>query len=361
MTTQPVITDVSIKTVVVPINPPHQTASGLIAASPLVLIDITCANGLKGYSIVFTYTPAALKPLGDLINNLKPLIVDKPLDPSHLYDTLQERCRLIGAQGLIGMAIGGLDMALWDALARHQELPLRDLLGGGSGKIAAYGGTGYDGELNTAQQAEDWVAKGFKGVKAKIGYPTVEEDLKVVQAMREAVGDDIAIMVDYNQSLTPNDAIERIRQLDEENLCWVEEPVLAHDFLGSAKVRQTVTTPLQSGENWWGPLDMTHAIDAGASDYVMPDVQKIGGITGWRKAVALAEANEKRVSSHLWPEVSAQLLSVGSTSHWLEYIDWWAPILKSPLVINKGLVVFDEAMVGSGVEWNMKNVDKYQV
>ncbi|MFK7854611.1 MAG: enolase C-terminal domain-like protein [Granulosicoccus sp.] len=357
----PIIESVSIQTVLVPINPPHRTASGVVEKSPLVLIDVHCSGGLIGHAIVFTYTPFALKPVAELILGMQPLFLGQSLAPRGVYDQLQARARLIGPQGLMGMAMAGIDMALWDALARHQSLPLHRLLGAESVSVQAYGGTGYDGELETARQAETWAKQGFSGVKAKIGYPTVAEDLRVIRAMREAVGPDVELMVDYNQSLQPIDAIERLRAIDDEGLAWIEEPVLAHDFKNSARVKDAIKTPVQSGENWWGPADMAAALSMDASDYVMPDVMKIGGVTGWLKAISLAEAAGKQVSSHLWPELSAQLLASGSTSHRLEYVDWWAEILTEPLVVENGNTVLSDDEPGSGMSWNKSKVEMYRV
>src|SRR5260221_7512109 len=123
--------------------------------------------------------------------------------------------------------------------------------------------------------------------------------------MRQAVGPSVAIMVDYNQCLTPAEAVQRLRVLDDEGLTWVEEPTLAHDFSGHARIAREARTPIQCGENWWGALDMRHALEAGASDLVMPDVMKIGGVTGWLRAAALAQASGTPVSNHLFPEISA--------------------------------------------------------
>jgi mandelate racemase len=195
-------------------------------------------------------------------------------------------------------------------------------------------------------------------VKAKIGYPTADEDLAVVRAMRSAVGEGVAVMVDYNQCLSPTEAIERLRVLDEEGLTWVEEPTLAHDYAGHAAIAREARTPIQCGENWWGALDLQHALEAGASDYVMPDVMKIGGVTGWLRAAALAQARGIRVSSHLWPEVSAQLLCATPTAHWLEYADWWNPILREPLRIKDAMADLDGAS-GSGVAWNEGAVERF--
>jgi mandelate racemase len=101
---------------------------------------------------------------------------------------------------------------------------------------------------------------------------------------------------------------------------------------------------------------MQHALDAGASDYVMPDVMKIGGVTGWLRASALAQARGIRLSSHLWPEISAQLLCVTPTAHWLEYADWWNPILSEPLQIQDGMADVAGA-TGTGVSWDEKAVE----
>ena len=344
-----VIRSVRARPVLVPMTP-HRTASGTVAESPLVLTDILTSDGITGHSITFTYTAAAVKPTADLIENIAPLITGDPLAPAATAEKLARRFRLLGTQGLVGMALAGIDMALWDALARTHNGSLLALVGGTPKPIRAYGAIGYDGPAASAACAEAWARRGFTGVKAKIGYPTVAEDLEVIRAIRSAAGDAVAIMVDYNQSLTPAEAIERLRPLDDIGLTWIEEPTLAHDFQGHARIAREIRTPIQCGENWWGVLDMRHAIEAGASDYMMPEVMKIGGITGWMQAVALAAAHGIRVSNHLWPEVSAQLLCAAPTGHWLEYADWWNPVVKEPLRVENGFAHV-EGVIGAGVEW----------
>jgi mandelate racemase len=330
----------------VPMPTPHRTASGVVSESPLVLTDIVTDAGATGRSITFTYTAAALGPTADLIRNIEPLIQGEELAPAEIAQKLARRFRLLGTQGLVGMALAGIDMALWDALARLHETPLCRLLGGVEKPTPAYGAVGHDGEVESARVAEDWATRGFRGVKVKIGYPTVAEDVRVIRAIRSGVGPDVAIMVDYNQSLTPTDAIDRMRALDAEGLTWVEEPVLATDYPGLAQVAREARTPIQAGENWWGPEELRHAIDARSTDYVMLDVMKIGGVTGWQRASALAGAAGLRVSSHLWTELSAQLLAATPTANWLEYCDWWNPVVREPLAVENGL-----AIPGPPIEW----------
>ena len=343
-----------------PMTEPHQTASGTITESPLVLIDILTDTGIIGHSMVFTYTPAALKPTADLIRNFEALVKGEVLSPQEIGLKLANRFKLLGTQGLVGIALAAIDMALWDAFARMQNLPLVQLLGGENKPIRAYGAIGYDGVDGCAKVAEQWAARGFTGIKAKIGYSTVQQDVAVIKAMRKAVGADMAIMVDYNQCLDPAEAVQRAHILDDEGLTWIEEPTLAHDYAGHALVSREARTPIQCGENWWGSMDMLNAIEAKASDLVMPDVMKIGGVTGWIKAASIANDKGIPVSNHLWPEISARLLCCTPTAHWLEYSDWWNPVLAEPLRIEKGMAIIDNS-VGTGVEWNEDAVSRFSV
>jgi len=354
----PTLQGFRVRAVRVPMTAPHQTASGVITESPLILTDVITDTGISGHSMVFTYTPAALKPTAELIQNCETLVEGDGLAPAEIEQKLAKRFRLLGTQGLVGMALAAIDMALWDALARVYRIPLVRLLGGVEKPIRAYGAVGYDGVQGCAKAAEDWARRGFTGIKAKIGYPTVHEDLAVVRVMRQAAGGDMAIMVDYNQCLTPTEAVERLRVLDDEGLTWVEEPTLAHDYAGHALVAREARTPIQCGENWWGTLDLQHAIEAQASDFIMPDVMKIGGVTGWLRAAALAHAKGIRVSNHLWPELSARLLCCTPTAHWLEYADWWNPILAEPLHVEKGMAIVGDA-IGTGVDWNEDAVRRF--
>lgn len=356
--TSPTIQEFRVRAVRVPMTEPHQTASGVITESPLVLTDVITDTGISGHSMVFTYTPAALKPTAELIQNCEALVKGEALAPAEIEQKLAKRFRLLGTQGLVGMALAAIDMALWDALARVHSLPLVRLLGGAEKPIRPYGAVGYDGVAGCAKSAEKWAKRGFTGIKAKIGYPTVQEDVAVVRAMRKACGDGMAIMVDYNQCLTPTEAVERLRVLDDEGLTWVEEPTLAHDYAGHAIVAREARTPIQCGENWWGTLDMQHAIEAQASDFVMPDVMKIGGVTGWMRAATLAHAKGLPMSNHLWPEISARLLCCTPTAHWLEYADWWNPILADPLIVENGTAVVGDA-IGTGVDWNEDAVSRF--
>jgi mandelate racemase len=165
---------------------------------------------------------------------------------------------------------------------------------------------------------------------------------------------------DFNQGLTIVEAIRRGQALDDEGLYWIEEPIVYDDLEGCAKVAAEVATPIQIDENFYGPISMEKAIVAEAMGYVMPDVERIGGVTGWLRAAALAEGAGIEMSTHLMPEVSCHLLAVTPTAHWLEYVDWAAPILATPLRPVDGRIAIPD-VPGTGIDWDEDAVKKYQV
>jgi mandelate racemase len=226
------------------------------------------------------------------------MVEREALAPAAVEQNLAKRFRLLGTQGLVGMALAGIDMVLWDALARAYNLSLVSLLGGSARPVPAYGAVGYGGETESAKVAEDWVRRGLTGIKAKIGYATVAEDLAVIRAMRSAVGRDVAIMVDYNQSLTPADAVERLRRVEDEGLTWIEEPTLAHDYQGHAHIAHEIRTPFSAAKTGGVCATCSTPSKRAPSDYMMPDVMKIGGVTGWMRAAALGETHGIRLSNH---------------------------------------------------------------
>jgi mandelate racemase len=352
-----------IQCVQVPLAMPITTASGTVGASPLVLLTVRTDKGLEGSSIVFTYTPLVLRSVADIIGKLEVLVVGAPLDPREVAQQLQSRFKLLGTHGMLGMAIAGIDMALWDAYARLREQPLYKLLGGAPKKIPAYGCVGLDGAVSGVEQATAAIAKGMRGVKAKVGYATVEEDLAVIRAIRAAVGSDVSLMVDYNQCLDPLEADNRISALSTERLEWIEEPVFAHDFQTLAALSRRTAHPLQAGENWWSAHEFAAAGALGATRRFMADVMKCGGVTGWLDVAAVASEMDLPLSSHLWPEVSAQLMYASGTGgidgSWLEYVDWWNPINETPLQLENGYVVPPEAP-GTGIALNKRALQRYQ-
>lgn len=345
----------------VPLARPLQTASGEMPTAPLVLLDLTTEEGVEGHAYLLCYTPSALTPVRALLAALEPELRGRPLAPRSLWEALRARFRLLGASGLVGLALNGIDMAAWDALAQAAGLPLAVLLGGEAGRtLPAYGSLMAMRLPDAVDNAEEQLATGVRALKVKIGAGGLDRDLEVIRALRAAAGDDVALMVDYNQSLTVAEALRRLERLDAEGLAWVEEPVLAEDVDGHARIARAARTPIQAGESWWSPTEAARSIAAGGSDHAMLDVARIGGVTGWLQAGALAEAAGLPVSSHIYPEVSVHLLAATPGAHLLESLDLAAAILAAPLRVPDGLATVP-AGPGSGVEWDEEAVARHLV
>ena len=289
MQDRPVLRSLRATPVLVPLPVPLKTASGIIDQSPLVLVDLETTAGIVGHAYVFVYTPLALGSVVLAIESLAKELAGAVVAPDALSQAWAARFRLLGTAGLLGMALAGVEMAAWDVVAKGAELPLFRLLGGAQRPVKAYASFGMDGIDQGQRLAADAVASGFRAVKFKLGYATLAQDLEVARAIREAVGPAVDLMADYNQSLSVPEAIRRCRALDGEGLAWIEEPTLQEDYAGHARIAAEVATPIQIGENWFGLSEMTKALDANASDLVMPDVMKIGGISAWRGAATLAQ------------------------------------------------------------------------
>jgi mandelate racemase len=298
-----------------------------------------------------------------LLRDIAELTRGERAAPVELYGKLSKAFTLLGHQGLTAMAISGFDMACWDALAQAAGLPLATLLGGRPQDVPAYNsnGLGLIEPQAAAEQAKELLAEGgFQAVKIRLGRPSLAEDLAALRAVRDAVGEDILLPSDFNQGLSVVEAIRRGRALDSEGLYWIEEPIAYDDLAGTAKIAREVATPIQIGENFFGPRAMAEAIAAQAADYVMPDVGRIGGVTGWLRAAALAEGAGLEMSSHLYPEISCHLLAVTPTRHWLEYVDWARPILADPPAVQAGQLRAPERP-GTGIAWDEAAVAKYAV
>jgi mandelate racemase len=331
---------------------PVETAAGVMRTAPLVLVDLQTEEGVTGNAYVRSYTPVALGPLASLVQNLEALIRGRDADPAAIGDLLRRQFRLAGPQGLAGMAMAAIDMALWDVRARAAGVPLVRLLGGEPRPIPAYASLRTMSPRAAAVEAEQAVAAlGVRGVKVKAGRGELAADVETVAAVREAVGDGVDIMVDYNQTLTVEDALERVGALDALGVAWIEEPTQAEDDAGHARIAAAARSPIQLGESHWGPEALGRSVAAGACDLLTLDAMKLGGVNGWLRGAAVAAEAGLPASSHTFPELSRHLLAVTATCHLLEYLDHAGPILVDPVRIADGLAPAPERP-GSGVEFD---------
>ena len=348
--------------VLVPMTYALGTSAARVTEAPLLLIDLETEEGITGRTYLFGYRPAGTRVLALLIEDAGSLVRGEPVRPVEIATKLARRFALIGVTGTVRMALSGLDAAMWDALAVAAGLPLASFLGSAPRPMRAYNscGLGLMPTLAVADEASRLMEGGFKAIKLRLGYPTLTEDLAALKAVRARVGAGIAIMVDYNQALSTDEAALRACALASEGIAWLEEPIFHGDLDGNARIARECTVPVQLGENFNGVAEMAAALRARASQLVMPDLARIGGVTGWMDAADLAAAHHVPMSSHLFPEFSAHLLAATPTADWLEYVDWANRILTEPTTIVDGMAVAPPGP-GAGLAWDAGAIEHYRM
>ena len=354
------IRDVKVRAVNAPLKRPLRNAMGVIPSAPLVLIDV--GDRMKA-------SPAG--PISSPIRWRR----WRPWRGSSRRSAATSRASRSRPSSASAISIGA--SGCWDGRAssawrcrgstwrcgtrsvRRRAGPWQSYWAARRALSPPMTATASSTRAPTSGRSRQSVDSGFRAIKIKLGDGDVARDVATVKAVRELIGPDIALMVDYNQSLDPVEAGRRIAAIAPHDIHWVEEPVRADDLEGHARVRAASPVRIQTGENWWFPRGMADAIAAGASDYVMPDVMKIGGITGWLRAAALAEAASLPMSSHIFIETSAHLLPVTPTAHWLEYLDLAGDILAEPCPLVDGQVTARGP--GLGLTWDEKAVERFKV
>jgi mandelate racemase len=351
---------VRIRAVSVPLKRPIVARVGEYRKWPFILIDVHTKEGIVGRSYLEPYIEKSCRYLSQTISDLADTLVGKPLAPLDAYRDGMRSLHLVGREGVTLIAISGLDMAIWDALAKAAGMPLATLLGASTGPVRAYNTNGLwliplD---RVEQEASDLVAQGgFKAIKLRLGRDKLKDDLAVIAAVRRAVGDDVQLMCDFNQGLAFGEALLRLHALDDQGLSWFEEPIVYDNLEGCAQIAREMKTPVQIGENIYGPREFLKAVKAGAADLYMPDLMRIGGVTGWMRSAAIAGAAGLPLSNHLYGMISTHLLRASETADWLEWSDWAEPILATPLSVKDGFAMTPE-VPGVGIEWNEDAVKK---
>ena len=353
---------VTARSVLVPLRKPIVSKVGLFDQWPVILIDLATEEGIVGRSYLEPYLKHAARYIMPAIHDLADQRKGRAIRPIEDFQNGRRALNLIGYEGVSMIAVSGLDMAAWDALAKAAGMPLAVLLGGSTGPVPAYNSNGLwlTEVASLGHDARALVAEGgFKGLKLRLGRDRLADDLAAIEAVRTAVGADIKLMVDFNQGLSLGDALHRCHALDGQGLYWFEEPITYDNLAGYAQLTRELTTPVQLGENFYGPRALHQALSIGAGDYVMPDLMRIGGVTGWMRASSIAGAAGVEMSTHLYPEFSAHLMRVTETAHWLEWQDWADPILATPFELKDGFLLVPNRP-GAGVEWDEDAVRRYQ-
>jgi L-alanine-DL-glutamate epimerase-like enolase superfamily enzyme len=342
---------VELEHVVLPLPKPIGFALGEIHSLGCVLVTVRSDDGPVGENLVFSLNDTYSRVFAEMIRTLEPLIVGT--DPS-LTSAFWDRCwraiNFIGVAGVSIVGISAIDGALWDLNGRAAGMALSRMLGGANRRVPAYHSGGLWLSSSVAELAEEagaMAAAGWKAVKVRIGAATASADVERVRSVRAAIGPSVKLMADANQSLTETEAIRRGRLLDPFDLTWFEEPLPLWNLEGLARVKSAVGMPIASGESEYTRHGFRRMIELRSADVLMPDLQRVGGVSEFMRVGHMAEASGLAVSNHLFPEASVQLLAALPNTAFLEHMPWFAQLYCERLEFDGGDVLVPDRP-GSG-------------
>ena len=336
-----IISDIRTHLLSVPYIDPPQVGFIPLTNIDLLVVEVETKSGIIGTGHLHPLA-GGMRTLEMCVHEmLKPLLIGQDgREVEALWHKMWAATFIQGRMGITVMAMSALDVALWDALGRSENMPLWKLWGGQPDPLPVYGsgcyrGLGHDGMI---EKAERFVGQGFKAIKMQVAHLfTHDEDVTNVRDMRAALGDKIEIMVDVNQGWTTEEAITVGRQLDEYGISWLEEPVLADNFDGYHEIADAISTPVVGGENHFTHHDLKPFFVSGKIPILQPDVMR-GGYTELKVIADHAHQAGLRIAPHLFPELSAQLIASIPNPSWLEYMGWCDHLWVEPIVPKNGMI-----------------------
>lgn len=310
-----------------------------LAAVSLLFVELQTEQGQHGLGFTYTLRTGGPAQYAQALELAPLLIGEDPNDIARLWSKLSWASASIGRSGLAVQTIAAFDSALWDLKARRAGLPLAKLLGAQREAVPCYNTSG--GYLQAPieeviERAGQSLARGIGGVKLKVGQPDQAADLRRVQALRRALGDDVALMVDVNQQWDRTTALRMGKALEELNLVWIEEPLDAHDLAGHAALSAQLVTPVGSGEMLSSAAEACAYIEQGAVDVIMHDAPRVGGITPFLQVAEAARRRGMVMAPHFVMEIHIHLAAAYEHATWVEHFEWLEPLFEERLQIADG-------------------------
>lgn len=325
-----------------------------------IVVTIQTADGLTGSGYSYTIGTGGRATLSMLNEHLlAELVGEDSRLVEHLWRRLYDSTRATSVGVITALALAAVDTALWDIRAQRAAQPLWMIAGGNRRDVPLYdteGGWLHVSVDELVEEARASAGRGWKGVKIKVGKPSIAEDASRIAAVRDAVGPDVEIMVDANQSMTSAEAVRRAHAFEPFDLSWFEEPLPADDVTGHVRLAQSTSIPIAVGESMYSLGHFREYLERGAAGIVQVDVARIGGITPWLKVAHLAEAFNVQVSPHFLMELHVSLVAAIPNGRFVEHIPQLRAVTNSEIRIDGGHAFAPDAP-GLGIDWNLDALD----
>ena len=340
--------------------------AGPMGASALfVTLKVHTDDGIEGIGYAGFTSALMMKALRETLDALAGQTIGS--DPM-MIEAIGARLLTLGGggspSGLVTRAVSAIDVALWDIRGKALGQPVYRLLGGFADRVPAYASghlwRTYDLDM-LAKTGPELVERGFRAMKFRLGAEDSDaKEIERMRVMREAIGDDIDLMVDINQGWDINTTLRIGRLMADYNLYWLEDPTHYQDYVGYARIADALDTPIATGEYHYGTVPFRHMLENRSLDIVMVDLLRVGGLTGFMKVAHMAEIYNLPVVSHLATEVLAHAIAAAANGIYVEYMPWTFDLFTTEPLIEDGMIVLPQSP-GLGVEFDEEKLTKYAV
>lgn len=329
-----------------------------------LFVRLRLSGGVEGLGYSYTIGTGGKSVLALLRESLLQSLIGRTVDrPEAIWRDLLFQTRATSIGAITSLALAAVDTAVWDARCKMSEIPLWKAAGGAQPSIPLYDTEGGWLHLDVEQLAKNAAkakGQGLAGIKLKVGKPKAGEDVERVAAARAAVGDDLDIMVDANQSLTAAEAIRRAALFEPYRLSWFEEPLPADDVTGHKRLSAATSLPIAVGESLYSVGGFREYLVAGAASIIQVDAARVGGITPWLKVAHLAEACNVSVAPHFLMELHVSLCCAVPNAIYLEHIPQLQQVTFTRLTTGEGVAMPPDSP-GLGIDWDLDAVDDLRV
>lgn len=361
------ITSLKTTIVVLPLDQPFEgTPLGQIDSVTCLLAEISTKDGLHAFGHLTWYNPRSavqIRSVKALIDDFAEAVKGQDgIKRTAIYQSLRRLTLEALHDGIATMAVGVVDIALWDLAAKRAEVSLATLLGGFREEIAVYESSRLSNKDSLTQlvaDAEKLVSEGFDTVKVSAGGRSLKEEVARIETIRRALGPEIKLMVDCGRRLTSGEAIRFASAIAEHDIFWLEDPVAQSDIAGLRRVRDHGGIPIATGERISGFGELESILSANAVDYIMFNLQRIGGPTAWLSLAPFPQFRAIPLSAHGSHEFQMHLLASQPNGHYAEYHPWWNALYTNPPKPSGGkLKIRPDA--GYGLDLDRKAIARYR-